>query len=268
MTSREHLRSRIPGIYAGIIPLLLVLLILFCGCLQVEPEELPPQAVLQQTEPPVSPTVPANTLENVSSAHRAIVITSPKLTRGFTDQDFPPEVQKAVSDFAEGKTSDTINGFLRWESVRARTNLSDAARIREQIRRIDYAVFNTTIQENISIYIGVSGEQAKRIRNESVFSEPGYAVGSYDPSVVYYRLRNSGRDSEGYITMCVVDFRKGNHLLYVNATAREFLLPHDSIWDVAGEETFEDLEFSQDSIPQYKDILPTKVRLISTKEHP
>ena len=129
----------------------------------------------------------------------------------FTDQDFPPEIEKAVSDFSLGITTETINGFLRWESVRARTDQSDAARIREQISNIDYALFNTTLKENIRVYTGISGEQAKRVRNDSVFSENGYAFASYDPSVVYHRLANSGRDKEGYLTMCVIDFRKGDH---------------------------------------------------------
>jgi hypothetical protein len=129
-------------------------------------------------------------------------------------------------------------------------------------------VFNTTIKENISLYIGISGEQAKRIRNDSVFSEDGYIIASYDPSIVYHRLANSGRDKDGYLTMCVIDFRRGSHLLYVNATEREFLIPYGGIWDFAREDTYEQLEFSADSVPRYGDIIPTKVRLISTKEHP
>jgi hypothetical protein len=212
--------------------------------------------------------VSANITENTSRTLPLIAITSPRQTVIFTEQDFPPEVERAVSNFTEGGTTDTINGFLRWESVRERTDPSEKARIQEEIRRIDYAVFNTTIQENISIYIGVSGEQAKRIRNESVFFENGYVTASYDPSVVYHQLANSGRDSEGYLTMCVIDFRRGNHLLFVNTTDREFLLPHGSIWDVARVDTYERLEFTADSIPRYDDIILTKVRLIHTKEHP
>ncbi|MHB8051814.1 MAG: ADP-ribosyltransferase [Methanoregula sp.] len=268
MTSPENARSRTRAVIAGIIALLLIFFPLICGCLQVEPEELPPQAGSPLPTITVSPTGSANITENVSSAPRPITITSPRQTPIFTEQDFPPEVEGAVSDFAEGKTTDTINGFLRWESTRARTNQSDASRIREQIHRIDYAVFNTTIKENISVYFGVSGEQARRIRNDSVFSENGYIIASYDPSVVYHRLANSGRDNEGYLTMCVIDFRRGSHLLFVNATEREFLIPHGGIWDVAGEETYEHLEFSADSVPRYDDIIQTKVRFISTKEHP
>jgi hypothetical protein len=268
MKSREYLRYRTGQVTAGIIILILILAMLFCGCLQVEPEEMPPQAASSLEKITESPTIPANITENASITPRAIAITSPRQTIPFTEQEFSPEIKKAVSDFTDGKTTDTINGFLRWESVRARTNQSDTIRLREQIHRIDYAVFNTTIQENIRVYIGISGEQAKRIRNESVVEEDGYSVASYDPSVIYHRFANNGRDNDGYLTMCVVDLRKGSHVLFVNATGREFLLPHGGIWDVAGEDTYEELEFSSDSIPLYEDIVPTKVRLIQTKEHP
>jgi hypothetical protein len=255
------------AITAGIIALLLIFPLL-CGCLRVEPEELPPQTASPLPTITVSPTVSANTTENTRRTPPVIAITSPRQAVIFNEQDFPLEVEQAVSDFTEGRTTDTINGFLRWESIRARTDPSEKARLQEEIHRIDYAVFNTTIQENISVYIGVSGEQVKRIRNESVFFENGYAIASYDPSVVYHQLANSGRDSEGYLTMCVIDFKRGNRLLFVNATEREFLLPHGSIWDVARVDTYERLEFSADSIPRYDDIILTKVRLISTKEHP
>jgi hypothetical protein len=268
MATRTLILLSFRGAAAGIIALLLFSAVLTGGCLRTEPEELPPQAPSPLPAVTVSVTVPANITENASSSSRAIAITSPRQIVIFTDQDFPPEVNAAISDFADGKTTDTINGFLRWESVRARTNLSDAARIREQVHRIDYALFNTSAKENISVYIGISGEQARRIRNESVYAENGYIIASYDPSVVYHRLANSGRDSQGYFTMCVVDLRRGNRLLFVNATEREFLLPHDGIWDVAREETYDKLEYSADSIPLYEDIIPTKVRLIYTKEHP
>jgi hypothetical protein len=267
MTSRKHIRPRTVSVAAGIIILLLLFPALICGCLDVEPEELPPTAVSALTVISVSPTVPADSAENISSAGPAIVITSLKKTPLFTEQDFPAGVKGAVSDFVEGRTTDSINGFLRWESVRAKTSPSDATRIQEQIHRIDYAVFNTSLQENITLFVGISGEQAKRIRNESVYAEPGYIIASFDPTVVYHRLAASGRDNDGYLTMCVIDFRKGSRLLYVNATEREFLLPHGGTWEVTGEETYEQLEFSADSIPHYHDVIPTKVRLIHTKEH-
>jgi len=268
MASREYLRYRSGEVPAGIITLLLILTTLFCGCLQVEPEEIPPLTASSLVNITESPAVMVNITENISSIAPVIVLPSLKQTSLYSDQDFPLEVKKAVSDFTEGKTTNTINGFLRWESVRARTNQSDAARIQEQIHRIDYAVFNTSLRENVTVFIGINGEQAKRIRNESVFEEDGYSVASYDPSVVYHRFANNGRDNDGYLTMCVVDLRRGSHVLFVNATGREFLLPHGSIWDVAGVDTYEELEFSADSIPLYKDIIPKKIRLIHTKEHP
>lgn len=268
MTSREHLRPRTGAAAAAVMTMVLVFLVLLCGCLQVEPEELPPQAPSPLTVTSVSPAVTAALTESPVSAPPAITIAGIKQTGLYTDQGFPPEVEAAVSDFSSGKTTDTINGFLRWESVRARTYQPEAARIREQIGRIDSALFNTTLKEDIRVYTGISGEQARRIRNDSVFSENGYIIASYDPSVVYHRLANTGRDKEGYLTMSAIDFKKGDHLLFVNATEREFLIPHGGIWDFAQEDTYDELKFSADSIPRYRDIIPTKVRLISTKEHP
>jgi hypothetical protein len=269
MASRNHQWSCSKSVSAGIVALLILIAILSCGCLDIEPEEMPPLAASSVVTITVSPTMPpADTLENARHTPKTVVISSPKLTKLYSVRDFPAGVKKAVSDFAEGCTTETINGYLRWESVRAKTGKEDKARIGEQVSRIDYAMFNTTLQENITLYIGISGEQAKRIRNESVFSENGYIIASYDPSEIYHKMANSGRDSEGYFTMGVIDFRKGNHLLFVNATEKEFLIPRGGIWDVARVETFEQLEFSGDSIPRYDDIILTKVRLISTKEHP
>ena len=267
MASKNHGRPLIRVAAAGIIALLLLASMFTGGCLRADPEELLPQAATPSDVITVIPTMTVAPPENISS-NLPITISSPKMPDLFTELDLPMEVKDTISDFTDGKTTDTINGFLRWESVRARTNQSDAALIREQVHRIDFALFNTTAKENISVYIGISGEQARRIRNESVYAENGYIIASYDPSVVYQRFGNSGRDSEGYLTMCVVDLKRGSRVLFVNATEREFLLPRDGIWDVAREETYENLEFSQDSIPRYEDIIPTKVRLIYTKEHP
>jgi hypothetical protein len=268
MASRKHLWSRPGSVSAGIVALLILTATLSCGCLDTEPEEMPPLPVSSVVTTSGPPTVPADTNVNTHRTPPPIAITSPKQTKLYRDNGFPADVEKAIRDFSLGDTSDTINGYLRWESVRAKTGKEDKARIGQQVSRIDYAVFNTSLQENITLYIGISGEQARRIRNESVFSENGYIIASYDPSEIYHKMANSGRDSDGFLTMCVIDFRKGTHILFVNATEKEFLIPRGGIWDVAGVETFEQMEFSGDSIPRYDDIILTKVRLISTKEHP
>jgi hypothetical protein len=267
MVARDTVQPRTKALNAGMVALLLILLPLFCGCLQVEPEEFPPQTVSSPADITGSPTVQA-TMDPAGGAPPAIIFASPKHAGLYTEQGFPPEVENAVSDFISGKTSDTINGYLRWESVRARTDAAGKARIQEQIHRINYALYNTSLKENVSVFVGITREQAKRIRNESVFSESGYLLASSDPSVIYHRMADTGRDSDGYFTMCVIDFRKGNHVLFVNATEREFLLPQAGIWDVAREDTYQELEYSVDSIPRYDDIVPTKVRLIYTREHP
>jgi hypothetical protein len=252
---------------AGTLALLLIAAAFFCGCLQVEPEELPPLTATQIAEVTASPAVPAGIPENSGLISPPIDITTPKKARLYSEMDFPPEVNAAISDYTGGKTTDTINGFLRWDSVRSRTSKAEAARISGLVHAIDYAMVNTTLQEDIRLYTGISGEQVKRVRNDSAFSENGYLVASYDPSVIFHRLSNSGRDTQGYLTMCVFDFRKGDHILLVNATEREFLIPRGGTWDVTGMDTYEQLAYSADSIPRYDDIIQTKVRFIRTAEH-
>ncbi|OPX63925.1 MULTISPECIES: ADP-ribosyltransferase [unclassified Methanoregula] len=267
MASRQHTRSRTGCLPAGIIILALACFLLICGCLQVEPEELPPETpaipVTIAESPALTPT-PGTTV----AIPPAISITRPRLTGLFSAQDFPAEVKAAVMEYSSGKTSDTLNSYLRWESVRARTSKQDAATIREQISRIDYAMYNTSLKENISLFIPLSADQARKVRNESVFSENSYILASYDPSVIYHRFAERSRDNDGYFTMCVIDFRPGSHPLWINETEREFVLPRGGIWDVAGEDTYEKLRFAADSIPRYDDIVLTKVRIIRTKEHP
>lgn len=258
---------------AGVLALLLISSALVCGCLRTEPEELLPHPM---TQPPVTPQptitvspAPAVTVtEAVSNVPGPVRIESNGKTVSFREMDFPAEVKQAVSDFISGKTTDEVNGFLRWESVRSRTNPSEATRIREQIGSIDYAVFNTALPETIRVYFGISGEQAKRFRNESVFSENGYIIASSDPSVVYNRFTGNGRDRDGYLTLCALDLRRGDHVLPVNATEREYLISRGGIWDFDREDIYEVLVFSSDSVPRYRDEILKKVRIIYTREHP
>lgn len=268
MVIHNQVRSRNRTLSARILILLLVSLILICGCLDVEPEELPLQTTPLLPSVTVSPAFTPDITETPSSVPRPVSITSPRQVRIYTELGLPAESEEAVRDFTGGITTDTINGFLRWESVRARMNQSETTGIQNQIHRIDTALFNATVYENITVYTGVGGEQSQRILNDSVFSENGYLIASYDPSVIYEHLHNSGRDNEGYLTMCVIGFHKGDRLLLVNASDREFLVPRGGIWDVAGEETYGQLEYSPDSVLRYDDNIQTNVRLIYTKEHP
>ncbi len=258
---------------AGVLALLLISSALICGCLQPEPELL----LLQPSAQPTVSLQPAitvssapivNSTENVTNVPGPVRIESIGEIDTYTEMDFPAEVEQAVTDFISGKTANTVNGFLRWESVRSRANQSEATRIREQIGSIDYAVFNATVPQNIRVYFGITGEQAKRFRNESVFSESGYIIASGDPSVVYNQFAGSGRDRDGYLTLCALDLRRGDHVLPVNATGREFLISRGGIWDFDREEIHEVLEFSSDSIPRYRNEIQEKVRIIYTREHP
>ena len=274
MASRNNPGSPLLPLIMGALSFILILLVLTGGCLRTEPEELDQPAltsapVMSVTAPPdVTVTIQENASEtqNSSMISPPIAITAPEKAVVYSDQDFPQEVRTDIGDFTAGKTSDTINSFLRWDSVRARTGESDAARTRQQIRSIDYALFNSTLQENMRLYLWVSGEQARRIQNDSAFADNGYLVASYDPTVIYHQLWDTGRDKDGYITMVVLDFQKGDHLLFVNTTDREFLIPRGSSWEVTGINTYDQLSFTADSIPRYDDMAQTDIRLISTRE--
>lgn len=264
---------RLPAVVTGVLILVLVCGVLICGCLRTEPEELLPQPTASLTKSPpltstFSPDESLNATENATVSSMPVNITGSNKLVTFADLDFPEDVNQAVSDLAERRTADQINGFLRWESVRARTNESDTAFIRKQIALIDYAVFNSTLPEDIRVYFGVSGEQFRRIRNESVVNEPGYIIASSDPTIIYHRVNDSGRDREGYLILCTLDLPRGDHVLVINRTEREFLVPRGRIWDVSREETFESLKFTPDSNPRYDKELLTKIRIIYTSEHP
>jgi hypothetical protein len=264
-------------LHAGV-PMLAIaavlLLVLFtCGCSQVDPEELgpeelsPTQNITSQQPPSIAPTetsAPAPIL----ISHAVINLSRPKDPVLFTETDFPPEIIQAVRDFTDGKTSDTINGFLRWESVRAKANRSETTAIRNRIGDIDYAISNSSAGENLILYTGISGELAKRIRNDSRYEEYGYILASYDPSVVYHQMAPGGRDKDGFITMVVTESRRGEHLLFINETERTVLLPHGSVWDLAREEQQDVMDFSATSFPRYHEELLTTVRLMYMKEHP
>jgi len=275
MTSRNNSGFPLLLLITGALLFILIILVLTGGCLRTEPEELdqpglPPALIANVTAAPAETvTIQENASEpeNRSRIFLPIAITAPEKAVVYSGQDLPQEVNTDVGDFTAGKTSDTINSFLRWDSVRARTGESEAARIREQIRSIDYALFNSTLQENMRLYLWVSSEQAKRIQNDSVFSDNGYLVASYDPTIIYHKFWSTGRDRDGYLTMVVLDFRKGDHLLFVNTTDRDFLIPRGSSWEVTGINSYDQLSYTADSIPRYDDMAQTDIRLISTREN-
>ena len=120
---------------AGIL-VLLVSSALISGCLRTEPGELLPNPLTQSPLSPQltvtpSPAQAAIFTENLTSVSGPVHIESISEIDTYAEMDFPAEVKQAVTDFISRKTTDTVNGFLRWESVRTRTNQSDAARIRE-----------------------------------------------------------------------------------------------------------------------------------------
>jgi hypothetical protein len=275
MIPRVNSTCRHAGVPMLAIAIVLLLVLLTCGCSQVDPEELGPEELPPTPAPIITSLqsatfVPAETSAPapVHISHAVINMTRPKDPVLFTEAGFPPVIHQAVRDFTDGKTSDIINGFLRWESVRAKTNREETVLIRERIGNIDYAISNSSAGENLVLYSGISGELAKRIRNDSQYEERGYILASYDPSVVYHQMANGGRDKDGFISMVVTESRRGEHLLFINETERSILLPHGLVWDLAREEQQDVMDFSVTSFPRYQEEDLTKVRLMYLKEHP
>jgi hypothetical protein len=246
---------------------LVVITLITAGCLFAEPDQgaatVPANAENVPTEQTAAPTLssgpqPAPSavipLKNITIQHprELTPVTGPAAT--------------TINGISDPRTFGTVNGYLRWESARARTNASEAARINGMINVIDAAIGYSSLNEDLILYSGISGDLPHRIINDSRYSEPGYVSCTFDPSIVYHTLAINGRDKEGFVTMLVIHQRLGSHILYVNETKREILLPHGMTWELASEEKIGKIEYIMDSTPRYPDEQPEKVRLLYIKQ--
>jgi hypothetical protein len=288
------------GCHSGVyFALILVITLLTAGCSLMQPgdtssptaapaETVTPQKAPNpaltiqpnQTQPVIQPnaTQPATQLKNPPNAPQPvnqlnvtqpviaiknITITRPKYKNIFPEKEMPDVVVNDVKGFSNPRTADTINRYLRWESVRAHTNNSESVRIMNMVMHIDFAL-NTTpaLKEDLMLYGRVSGDQNLQILNTSRYAEDGYFSCSYDPSVIYQSLSKTERDREGYVTMLVIRQKPGAHVLYTNETTREIILPRSMAWELAGEDRIRRGAFSVDSVPRYKDVEIENVRLL------
>lgn len=247
--------------------ILVVITLITAGCMLAEPGQsaatVPANAEIVPTEPTAAPTLSSGPQPAPSTIIplKNITIQRPKELAPVNGP-----ATATISGISDPRTFGTVNGYLRWESVRARTNASEAARINGIINVIDAAIGYTSLKEDLILYCGISGDLPNRIINDSRYSEPGYVSCTFDPSMVYHTLAKSGRDKEGFVTMLVIPQKQGSHLLYVNETKREILLPHGMTWELASEEKVGSIEYILDSTPRYPDEQPEKVRLLYMKQ--
>jgi hypothetical protein len=254
--------------------IMMLLLVITCGCISVSPQDTIPDVTLvaATTEHLQTATIPVPTIQgssNFSLRDRAILnITRPTSLVSYREKKFQPDIEGSIALYLQDDNADEINGYLRWESVRARTNQSETLRIQSQITNIDTAISSSVLNERVILYAGISGDLPNRIRDERSYAEPGYLICSYDPSVTYQDLIRGRQDKEGYVTMLVIERTRGNRLLFINETMREILLPRGMIWEVVREENINNMDFSTDATPRFQNDPVEKVRLLYLTEHP
>lgn len=260
--SRETVIPNGPGLCLAI----LVITLCTAGCILVEPEETV-TPINAETIPTEMTTVPAVMATRVPVASTSlpvknITITRPVNLKPYTRINLPVDVVTSVQSVTNPHTMDTITSYLRWESVRARTGIADAARIERTIKDLDSALISSRLDEELVLYSGVEGDVPLLIVNESRYTADGYVSCSFDPSVIYHEMDTAGRDREGFVSLLVIPQKRGSYLLYLNETTRTILLPRSMIWELDSEEKIERIEFTVESVPWYRDDEMKNVRLL------
>lgn len=253
------------GAYLAII---LVITLCTAGCILIEPEEdttpVPVNAATASPDITLVQTAAATPVPVVSTVTpvKNITITRPVNLKLYSRLGLPDDVAGSVDAYADPTIAGSITGFLRWDSVRARANRSEASRIEHAVKNIDSAIVASRLDEDLIVYCGITGDVPLRVRSESRYSENGYLSCSFDPSVISHTMAESGRDREGYQSMLVIPERRGSYLLYVNETKREVLLPRAMTWELDAEEKIGRVVFTVESVPRYRDEEMKNVRLL------
>jgi hypothetical protein len=240
------------------------------GCMLIEPDET------STPVPAPSDTIPTAEITEIQTAQPTLVpvavsatlpvknitITRPVKLELYTRINESEEVMASVKSFSDPRTMDGINAYLRWDSTRARTSRTETARIEQTVKNVDTAIRFSRLEEDLVLYAGVTGDAPLKIINDSRYSEESYLSCSFDPSVMYHAMDSAGRDREGYVSLLVIPQKRGNYLLYVNDTKREILLPRLSTWELLREEKVGRIDFTQESLPRYRDDEMKNVRLL------
>ncbi|NMB78839.1 MAG: hypothetical protein GYA23_07060 [Methanomicrobiales archaeon] len=198
----------------------------------------------------------------VAIASKKITITRPRTLPVFSVPTAQPAAALAISNLSNARSAESINNYLRWESFRARTDPAEAARIKTLVRDADAAIGISTITEELVLYRVAGREQAHAILNTSRFADDGFLTCTFDPSVAYHASDKTGRDQDGYLNLLVMRQKNGDHLLYINESAREILLPRAMTWELVGAENINTLAFTLESVPRYQNDELKNIRLL------
>lgn len=195
-----------------------------------------------------------------------LYITKPKGIIPYQQKAFPTGVVRAIEYSTSPAGEAVISRYLGDPGYRESVSASEKARIEEVIRNLDYAESKSGWNNQGALYKAVTAEVATAIRDNVPFSEPGYCVASYDFSVVYHEASPSLRDSDGYVNVLVIPRNRGDQALFIDETAREFLIPKGASFGLTKEVPAESVVLRMGFKPLYPEKSITKVRLLYLKE--
>ena len=265
---RRIIRKRSLGTrdHQKLMALLIIIVLVTSGCTGLIPQgekmPVPTPTPPPETRPAITPdTLPTRATPPVI-AIRNITLTHPRNIKPVSARDYPENTIKALEEVTSPMTADGINGYLRWDSVRARTRGTETARIEKTVREVDSAIAASALREDLVLYHEIRDDSPQQIRDSGRYAEPGYTLCSYDLSILYHAGSPARRDRYGYLTYLVFHEGPGSHLLFVNESTREVLLPRGMTWEMTAEENVTQARFTLDSVPRYKDDDIRHLRLI------
>ena len=114
----------------------------------------------------------------------------------------------------------------------ARANYSEATRIFFDFvtDSLDAAENASVLHDDLVLYRGISGSYIFTVINNSRYDDNAYSSTSYDPTVCLGEF--GARTTDGYQNVLVMSLEHGDHALYVNDEAKEFLIPKGTSWVV------------------------------------
>ncbi len=219
-----------------------------------------------------SPYFPASvtTAQKISGLEKPtpfqLTITKPKGIVPYQKKAFPRAVVEAISYYTDRSGASVINSYLRDPEVRKNTNASEKVRIEGLISNLDYAEGKSRLVNQAVLFRGIGGAFADQIRNQSRYTELGYASTSYDFSVTYRYANENQRDSEGYANILVLQRQSGDHALFVDERERELIIPKGTTWDLIKEVKAEKIILRAGFKPIYPEKTYTKVKFLYIKE--
>ena len=207
----------------------------------------------------------SETEQTLSSA--VLNLRTPQGLNPYQKRGFNPEVVGAIAAYTVYNNSREINNYLRFENVRAEVgqNKSKEERLEKLKKKLDSALNNSTMPQDIILFRGLGGPIVDSIRNNLSYVELGYGSSAYDISKPYMYATNNSRDKEGYVNILVMVRHEGEIGLYIDESEREILLPRMLTWDLIKEVKVERLYLDTEFAPLVEQKYE-KVRLLYMKQ--